>query len=85
MNPHGSESTAPDPDRVIPREGWHVIHLFYHLEQAQWALCTDEEKLEAKTNLAELVQEIRSPTRRRAEREGGLAVASASLGAMPPA
>jgi len=60
MNPHGSESTAPDSDRVIPREGWHVIHLFYHLEQAQWALCTDEEKLEAKTNLAELVQEIRS-------------------------
>jgi chlorite dismutase len=34
--------------------------LFFHVEQAQWSLFSDEEKLEAKTNLAELVQEIRS-------------------------
>jgi chlorite dismutase len=60
MNPHPSTPAAIDPDRVIPREGWHVIHLFFHVEQAQWSLFSDEEKLEAKTNLAELVQEIRS-------------------------
>jgi chlorite dismutase len=60
MNPHPSSSAAIDSDRVIPREGWHVIHLFFHVEQAQWSLFSDEEKLEAKTNLAELVQEIRS-------------------------
>lgn len=47
-------------DPVIPREGLHVIHLFCHLEQAQWSILTDEEKLEAKTNLSQLVQEIRS-------------------------
>ncbi len=60
MNP---SAPLPDPnesDRVVPREGWHVLHLFYHIEQSQWALHTDEEKLEAKTRLAELVQEIRS-------------------------
>lgn len=60
MNPHPSSPATSDPDRVIPREGWHVIHLFFHVEQAQWSLFSDEEKLEAKTNLAELVQEIRS-------------------------
>ncbi len=60
MNPHPSSPAPSDPDRVIPREGWHVIHLFFHVEQAQWSLFSDEEKLEAKTNLAELVQEIRS-------------------------
>lgn len=60
MNPHTPHQSFPDSDRVIPREGWHVIHLFYHLEQAQWSLYSDEEKLEAKTHLAELVQEIRS-------------------------
>ena len=60
MNPHASAPNPADTDRVIPREGWHVIHLFYHIEQAQWSLYSDEEKLEAKTHLAELVQEIRS-------------------------
>lgn len=60
MNPHASAPNPADSDRVIPREGWHVIHLFYHIEQAQWSLYSDEEKLEAKTHLAELVQEIRS-------------------------
>lgn len=60
MNPHSTGPESIDNDRVIPREGWHVIHLFFHVEQAQWSLYSDEEKLEAKTNLAELVQEIRS-------------------------
>lgn len=60
MNPQVPVTQPQDPDRVIPREGWHVIHLFFHVEQAQWSLFSDEEKLEAKTTLAELVQEIRS-------------------------
>lgn len=45
---------------MIPYQGWHVIHLFFQIEQSQWSLLSDEEKREAKTNLAELVQEIRS-------------------------
>jgi hydrogen peroxide-dependent heme synthase len=45
---------------VVPREGWHVLHLFYHIDHAQWSLFTDEEKRQAKTDLTELVQEIRA-------------------------
>jgi len=60
MNPHSQPPSPADSDRVVPREGWHVIHLFFRLEQAQWSLFSDEEKLAAKTHLAELVQEIRS-------------------------
>ena len=60
MNPHSVDTSTPDSDRIIPREGWHVLHLFYHIEQTQWSLYAEDEKLEAKTHLAELVQEIRS-------------------------
>tara|TARA_R110000850_G_scaffold248959_2_gene373869 strand:- start:9191 stop:10033 length:843 start_codon:yes stop_codon:yes gene_type:complete len=60
MNTHTHESFEDEADTVIPREGWHVIHLFYHIEQSQWSLFSDEEKLEAKTHLTELIQEIRS-------------------------
>ncbi len=45
---------------LVPREGWHVMHLFYHVDHAQWALFSDEEKRQAKTRLTELVQEIRA-------------------------
>jgi hydrogen peroxide-dependent heme synthase len=45
---------------LVPREGWHVMHLFYHLDHAQWSLYSDEEKRQAKTRLTELVQEIRA-------------------------
>jgi hydrogen peroxide-dependent heme synthase len=45
---------------LVPREGWHVMHLFYHVDHAQWALYSDDEKRQAKTNLTELVQEIRA-------------------------
>lgn len=45
---------------VIPREGWHVLHLFYHVDHAQWSLCSEDEKRVAKTRLTELVQEIRA-------------------------
>ncbi|MES2474385.1 MAG: hydrogen peroxide-dependent heme synthase [Verrucomicrobiota bacterium] len=45
---------------LVPREGWHVMHLFYHVDHAQWSLYSDDEKRQAKTRLTELVQEIRS-------------------------
>jgi hypothetical protein len=43
-----------------PKEGWHVLHLFYHVDYGQWQSLTSEEKLAAKTNLSTLVQEARS-------------------------
>lgn len=45
---------------LVPREGWHVMHLFYHIDHGQWAIYSDEEKRQAKTRLTELVQEIRA-------------------------
>ncbi|MFZ9938621.1 MAG: chlorite dismutase family protein [Luteolibacter sp.] len=45
---------------VVPREGWHVLHLFYHVDHAQWSLLSDEEQRQAKTRLTGLVQEIRA-------------------------
>lgn len=36
------------------------MHLFYHVDHAQWSLFSDEEKRQAKTRLTELVQEIRA-------------------------
>ena len=45
---------------IRSKEGWHVIHLFYHVDHAQWALYGDDEKRQAKTRLTELVQEIRA-------------------------
>jgi chlorite dismutase len=45
---------------LVPREGWHVMHLFYRVEHSQWSLFSDDEKRVAKTRLTELVQEIRA-------------------------
>lgn len=45
---------------VVPAEGWHVLHLFYKIEHGQWALYSPEEQLEAKTQLTELLAEIRA-------------------------
>ena len=36
------------------------MHLFYHVDHAQWSLYSDDEKRQAKTRLTELVQEIRA-------------------------
>ncbi len=49
-------STTP----LIPKEGWHVLHLFYHIDHSQWSLLTKDEQRAAKTRLTELVQEIRA-------------------------
>lgn len=45
---------------LVPSEGWHVLHLFYSIDQGQWSLLSESEQREAKTRLTELVQEIRS-------------------------
>jgi peroxiredoxin len=45
---------------IVPREGWHVLHLFYHVDHGQWSLLSDEERRQAKTRLTGLVQEIRA-------------------------
>lgn len=51
-----SQNTTP----LIPREGWHVMHLFYQIDHAQWQCLSHDEQRVAKTRLTELVQEIRS-------------------------
>ena len=53
-------SAAGAPAPLVPHEGWHVLHLFYRVEHAQWEVLTAEERVRAKTRLAALVQEIRS-------------------------
>jgi len=45
---------------LIPEEGWHCLHLFYRIEHGQWQLLSPNEQNAAKTNLAKLVQEVRS-------------------------
>ena len=45
---------------LVPQEGWHCLHLFYRIEYGQWQLLSREEQNAAKTNLTELVQEIRA-------------------------
>ncbi len=47
------------PDALISAEGWHVQHLFYKIDHGAWALLDRAEQVAAKTNLAELVAEIR--------------------------
>lgn len=42
------------------KEGWHVLHLFYHIDHSQWSLLTEEEQRHAKISLTALVQEIRA-------------------------
>ena len=45
--------------KLVSAEGWHVLHLFYKVEHGQWSLLSPEEKLRARTNLSDLIQEIR--------------------------
>jgi len=58
--PTEENQQAADDGRLVPAEGWHVLHLFFHIDHSQWQLLTEEEQLEAKTNLTRLAQEIRS-------------------------
>jgi len=52
--------SASEVTPIVPREGWHVMHLFYHVDHSQWSLYGDDEQRQAKTRLTELVQEIRA-------------------------
>ncbi|OYV03911.1 MAG: heme peroxidase, partial [Verrucomicrobiales bacterium VVV1] len=45
---------------LVPKEGWHVMHLFYHVDHSAWSMLSEDEKRIAKTRLTELVQEIRA-------------------------
>src|ERR1700736_5068753 len=45
---------------LVPEQGWHCLHLFYHVEHGQWQLLNRDEQNAAKTNLTKLIQEIRA-------------------------
>ncbi|HWB60519.1 MAG TPA: chlorite dismutase family protein, partial [Chthoniobacteraceae bacterium] len=45
---------------LVPKEGLHVLHLFYKIEHGQWQLATAEEQRQAMTRLSQLVGEIRA-------------------------
>ena len=45
---------------VLPLEGRHVLHLFFRIEHGVWDLLDNRAKIEAKTAMAELVQDIRA-------------------------
>ena len=45
---------------VLPNEGLHVAHLFFRLDYSQWDLLDQRARLEAKTSLAQLLQDVRS-------------------------
>jgi len=45
---------------VVPKEGLHVLHLFYKVEMGQWQMMGADEQRRAKTQLSALVQEIRA-------------------------
>ena len=51
--------TDKSPAPVVAAEGWHVLHLFYKVEQGAWSLLSQEEQLSARTRLNDLVAEIR--------------------------
>ncbi len=55
---YSDEKTSLPP--LVPTEGWHVMHLFYHIDRTQWDLLDQSEQREAKTRLAQLIQDIRS-------------------------
>ena len=46
--------------KLISAEGWHVLHLFYRVEHGQWSLLDSADKLRARTNLSDLIEEIRT-------------------------
>jgi hydrogen peroxide-dependent heme synthase len=49
-----------DRPALRPKEGWHVLHLFYRVDFGQWQSLNLEERLNGKTNLSKLIQEIRT-------------------------
>lgn len=45
---------------LAPEEGWHVLHLYYTINQGEWCQMSADERRQAKTDLTELVQQIRA-------------------------
>ena len=52
-----ASSAATTP--IIAAEGWHVLHLFYKVEQGPWSLLSQAEQMTARTRLSDLIVEIR--------------------------
>ena len=52
--------TDKSPAPLVSAEGWHVLHLFYQIEQGQWSLYSESEQIAARTALTELIAEIRA-------------------------
>jgi chlorite dismutase len=50
----------PHMEPILPTEGRHVLHVFFRVEHAQWDLLSAQERLAAKTQLANLVKDIRA-------------------------
>jgi hydrogen peroxide-dependent heme synthase len=46
--------------KLVSAEGWHVLHLFYKVEHGQWSLLDAADKMRARTNLSDLIEEIRN-------------------------
>ena len=51
--------TDKSPAPIVSAEGWHVLHLFYKVEQGAWSMLSKEEQFTARTRLSDLVAEIR--------------------------
>jgi hydrogen peroxide-dependent heme synthase len=45
---------------LVPREGWHVMHLFYRIDHSLWQMFSPEQQRAAMTKLTELAAEIRA-------------------------
>ena len=67
--PNQGQSSAPrdqaagkvdnHPLPLRPKEGWHVIHLFYRVNQLDWAMLSPNEKRSARSQFANTVSDIR--------------------------
>jgi chlorite dismutase len=51
--------TDKSPAPLIAAEGWHVLHLFYKVEQGAWSILSPEEQFAARTRLSDLIAQIR--------------------------
>ena len=45
---------------LSPQEGWHVQHLFYHVNHGEWSVFDESEKAAAKAKLESTIASIRS-------------------------
>ena len=52
--------TDKSPAPIVAAEGWHVLHLFYKVEQGPWTLLSQAEQFTARTRLSDLIAEIRA-------------------------